>query len=93
MSLEVIKQGDILKVLSSTQPIGEGERLSLFTLDEVCRREAEAVWGKVPAASRESMLMQTQSQAYQEWMEEEEWSEKGVREGASSDLLLTDFQA
>ena len=92
MSLEVIKQGDILKVLSSTQPIGEGERLRLFTLDEVCRLEGEAVWGKVPPASRETMLMQTQSKAYQEWMEEDEWAEKGVREAVSPDLPLSDFQ-
>lgn len=92
MSLEVIKQGEILKVLSSSEPIPEGERLSLFTLAEVRRREAEATWGRLSASSRDTMLMQTQSKAYQEWMEEDEWTDQGLREEPPSPLPLTDFQ-
>lgn len=92
MSLEVIKQGEILKVLSSSEPIPEGERLSLFTLAEVRRREAEATWGRLSASSRDTMLMQTQSKAYQEWMEEDEWTDQGLREESPSPLPLTDFQ-
>ena len=91
MSLEVIKQGEILKVLSSSEPIPEGERLSLFTLEEVRRREEQTAWGRLSAASRDTMLMQTQSKAYQEWMEEDEWFNQGLREEAPSALPLTDF--
>lgn len=88
----MIKQGEILKVLSSSEPIREGERLSLFTLDEVRRREAEARWSQLSSASRDAMMMQTESKAYQEWMEEDEWTEKGLREAVSPNLPLTDFQ-
>ena len=35
MSIEVIKEGNLLRVVESSEPIAEGEHLVLFTADEI----------------------------------------------------------
>jgi len=92
VSVEVIRQGEMLKVISSSEPIREGERLRLFTLEELRQRELEAAWGQLSSSSRDTMLMQTQSKAYEDWMAEDEWTEEGVRERIPTPLSLKDFR-
>ncbi len=41
MCVTVIKEGDALRVLESTEPIAEGQRLVLFTETELRALEAE----------------------------------------------------
>ncbi len=42
MSITVIKEGSILRVLESTTPVPDGERLVLYTAEEIAKRQPSA---------------------------------------------------
>jgi len=90
MSITAICEGNTLRIIESSEPLQDGVRLSLYTKEEVDRLVAEKIWAAIPPESRESMLLQTQSATYEQWMAEEEWDTASVLE-ETHDLDLADF--
>jgi hypothetical protein len=90
MSITIIKEGNQLRLIESEGPIPENKPVRLYTEDELAGLHA---WRTLPAESKETLLAQTQSAAYREWLEEDDWEQPCVEEGLSEDLSLDQFKA
>jgi len=93
MSISVIKEGNILRVLETSEPIPEGQQIVLFTGSEIQQAAARLAWNLMPEESRDDMLHQTQSASYQEWMEDTSWDDAISADDSSEWLPLEDFKA
>lgn len=93
MSIEVIKEGNVLRVVESSEPIAEGEHLVLFTGEEVQQAAARLAWSRLPEESRDDMLHQSQSVSYREWLEDSSWDDAICREDPANWLSIEDFKA
>jgi len=93
MSIKVIKEGEHLRMLESSEPVPEGEPLVLFTASEIQQAAARLAWSRLPEESRDDMLHQGQSASYREWMEDNSWDEAISREDPAEWLSLQDFKA
>ncbi len=93
MSIEVVKEGNLLRVVQSSEPIPEGEHLFLFTAGEIQQAAARLAWSRLPGESRDDLLHQAQSCSYQEWMEDSSWDEAISREDPANWLAMEDFKA
>jgi len=93
MSIEVIKEGNLLRVVESSEPIAEGEHLVLFTADEIQQAAARLAWSRLAEESRDDMLHQTQSASYREWLEDSSWDDAISREDPATWLSMEEFKA
>ena len=93
MSITVIKEGNVLRVVESSEPIAEGKRLVLFTAEEIEQAAARLAWSRLPEESREDMMHQTQSVSYREWLEDSSWDEAICSEDPANWLSIEDFKA
>lgn len=82
MSLKLKKHENHLEILEGYLP--ENEEFRVFTEDEVLQFEGWKQWMSLSEEQREDMLRQTQSAAYQEWMQEEDWDECRVGENPAA---------
>jgi hypothetical protein len=92
MSIEVIKEGNVLRVVDSSEPILDGAHLRLFTEDEIQQAAARIAWQRISGESQEDLIHQAQTKSYQEWMADSSWDDAILREDSSSWLPLKDFQ-
>jgi hypothetical protein len=92
MSIEVIKEGNVLRVVDSSEPIPEGRHLRLFTADEIQQAAARMAWNHLPEETRDDLMHQAQSASYREWMDDKTWDEAIAREDPGSWLPLADFK-
>lgn len=80
MSITVISEGGMLRVVASDAAIPEGVEMQLLTPDEIEHRLAQRMWHAIPPETRADMLMQTASKSYQDWMDEEAWDKSVVKD-------------
>jgi hypothetical protein len=92
MSITVVSEGGMLRVVASDAAIPEGVEMQLLTPDEIEHRLAQRIWLAIPPESRIGMLMQTTSKSYQDWMDEEVWDKSVVKDSPASSLPLQDFK-
>jgi hypothetical protein len=78
MSLKLKKQDKHLEILDGVVP--DSEEFRVFTEEEVLQFEGWKQWMSLSEEHREDMMQQTQSAAYQEWMEEKDWDKGKVEE-------------
>lgn len=78
MSLKLLKHPDHLELLEGDLPTGK--EVIVFTEEEVLQFEGWKQWMSLSEEQREDMMLQTQSAAYQEWMQEDDWAECRVGE-------------
>lgn len=91
MSITIIKQDGQIRVLEVDGNIPSDRPLRFFAEEELPDLAARHAWMRLPAETRETMLLQTQSHSYKEWMEENEWDSSSVCEDSGSGLTLADF--
>ena len=92
MSITVVNEGGMLRVLACDALIPEGVEMQLVTPDEIERRVEQRMWLAIPPESRADMLMQTSSKSYEDWMNEDAWDAPVVRESSAGFLPLQDFK-
>lgn len=78
MSLKLLKHQDHLELLEGDLPTGK--EIIVFTEDEVLQFEGWKQWMSLSDEQREDMMLQTQSAAYKEWMDDDDWEECSVGE-------------
>lgn len=78
MSLKLKKLDSRLEILEGDLP--DADEFRVFTEDEVLQFEGWKQWMSLNEEQREDMMQQTQSAAYKEWMEEEDWAECQLEE-------------
>lgn len=78
MSLKLRKQDKHLEILDGVVP--DSEEFRVFTEDDVLQFEGWKQWMSLSEEQREDMMQQTQSAAYKEWMQEDDWDKSKVEE-------------
>lgn len=78
MSLKIVQHSDSLELLEGSLPLDQP--VKVFTEEEVLQFEGWKQWMSLSDEQREDMMLQTQSAAHQEWMEEEDCDESKVEE-------------
>lgn len=90
MSITIIKEGNQLRLIEGEGAIPENTPVRLFTEEELAGLHA---WRALPAETKETLLAQTQSAAYREWLEDDDWEEARVEESGAGSLSLDEFKA
>lgn len=90
MSLKLLKHTDHLQLLEGDLPTGK--EIIVYTEEEVLRFEGWKQWMSLSEEQREDMMQQTQSAAYQDWMQEEDWEECRIEE-KPADYVKRSFKA
>lgn len=93
MSIKVFAEGNTLRIIDCNSEMPQGREVELFTLDEIEKMAAQRIWQSIPGESREDLMFQTQSKAYQEWMEENAWDNAIENLPPGSTLPLSEFKA
>jgi hypothetical protein len=93
MSIKVFAEGNTLRVIDCSGDMPQGREVELFTLDEIEKMAAQRIWQSIPGESREDLMFQTQSKAYQGWMEENAWDNAIENPPPGSTLPLSEFKA
>lgn len=78
MSLKFKRRDRRLETLDDDLPHVDDSRV--FTEDEVLHFGGWKQWTLLSEEQRDNMMAQTQSAAYQEWMQEDDWDDSAIEE-------------
>lgn len=84
MSITVVSEGGMLRVVASDAAIPEGVEMELLTPDEIERRVEERMWLAISPETRGDMLLQGGSKSYEDWMNEDAWDLIVVQEPSAA---------
>jgi len=82
MSLKLRKLENHLEVLEGDLP--GNKEFRVFTEEEVLQFEGWKQWMSLSEEQRDDMMLQTQSAAYKEWMDDGGWDDSGVEESLAT---------
>lgn len=92
MSITIVSEGGVLRVVSCDSAIPEGVEMELLTPDEIERRVEERMWLAISPETRSDMLLQSGSKSYEDWMNEDVWDRSAVQESSAASLPLHEFK-